>query len=70
MANYGRGYTEKNLRWRQLSWSHFRELLPVSRGALPEIGWFWGHLGRNRMMLLFRGDLEIPTDLQGIEFFR
>lgn len=34
-----------------------------------EVGWFWGRLGRNRLMLLRRGDLRIPTDLQGIEFY-
>ena len=49
VTEYGRGYTEKNLRrmiqfaeafpeqeivatlWRQLSWSHFRELLPLNK---------------------------------------
>ena len=49
VAEFGRGYAEKNLRrliqfaeafadeqtvatlWRQLSWSHFRELLPLER---------------------------------------
>lgn len=49
VAEYGRGYTEKNLRrmiqfaqafldenivaalWRHLSWSHFRELLPLNK---------------------------------------
>lgn len=49
VAEFGRGYTDKNLRrmiqfaqafpdeqivatlWRQLSWSHFRELLPLSK---------------------------------------
>ncbi len=49
VVEYGRGYTEKNLRrmmqfaepfpeeetvatlWRQLSWSHFRELLPLNK---------------------------------------
>lgn len=49
VAEYGRGYTDKNLRrmiqfaqafpdenivaalWRQLSWSHFRELLPLNK---------------------------------------
>lgn len=49
VQEYGRGFTEKNLRrmvqfaqafpdeqivatlWRQLSWSHFRELLPLAR---------------------------------------
>jgi hypothetical protein len=33
-----------------------------------EIGWFWGRLGRNRVLLLVRGDVEIPSDLDGIEY--
>lgn len=33
-----------------------------------ETGWFWGRLGRSRIMLLVRGDVEIPSDLDGIEF--
>ena len=33
-----------------------------------EVGWFWGRLGRSRVLLLVRGDLEIPSDLDGIEY--
>ena len=54
VAEYGRGFTEKNLRrmvqfaeafpdepivatlWRQLSWSHFRELLPLKKPVQRE----------------------------------
>lgn len=32
-----------------------------------EVGWFWGRLGRSRVLLLVRGDVEIPSDLDGIE---
>jgi predicted nucleotide-binding protein with TIR-like domain len=34
-----------------------------------EVGWFWGRLGRNRVLLLVRGDVEIPSDLDGIEYY-
>lgn len=33
-----------------------------------EVGWFWGRLGRRRILLLVRGDVEIPSDLDGIEY--
>jgi len=33
-----------------------------------EVGWFWGRLGRKRILLLVRGDIEIPSDLDGIEY--
>lgn len=33
-----------------------------------EVGWFWGRLGRNRVLLLVRGDIEVPSDLDGIEY--
>jgi predicted nucleotide-binding protein len=35
-----------------------------------EVGWFWGRLGRSRVLLLVRGDIEVPSDLDGIEFKR
>jgi predicted nucleotide-binding protein len=34
-----------------------------------EVGWFWGRLGRERVMLLCKGDIEFPSDLRGIEFY-
>jgi hypothetical protein len=33
-----------------------------------EVGWFWGRLGRSRVLLLLRGDVEVPSDLDGIEY--
>jgi hypothetical protein len=32
-----------------------------------EGGWFWGRLGRNRLLLLVWRDIEIPSNLDGIE---
>jgi hypothetical protein len=33
-----------------------------------EVGWFWGRLGRNRFLLLVRGQPTIPSDLSGMEY--
>lgn len=35
-----------------------------------EVGWFWGRLGRSRLLLLLKGDIEVPSDLLGVEFYR
>lgn len=35
-----------------------------------EVGWFWGKLGRARVLLLTRGDPEIPSDLSGLDHDR
>jgi predicted nucleotide-binding protein with TIR-like domain len=32
-----------------------------------EVGWFWGRLGRRRVLLLVKGDVELPSDLKGID---
>jgi len=32
-----------------------------------EVGWFWGRLGRDKIMVLIKGDVEIPSDLKGLE---
>ena len=32
-----------------------------------EVGWFWGRLGRGRIMLLVQGSPSIPSDLSGLE---
>lgn len=34
-----------------------------------EVGWFWGRLGRNKIMVLRKGDVEVPSDLQGVELY-
>jgi predicted nucleotide-binding protein len=35
-----------------------------------EVGWFWGRLRRDRVMVLVKGELEIPSDVLGIEYYR
>ena len=35
-----------------------------------EVGWFWGRLGRDRIFVLSRGEIELPSDLSGIEFYQ
>jgi predicted nucleotide-binding protein len=35
-----------------------------------EVGWFWGRLGRRRFLLLCQKDIEIPSDLAGLEYYR
>lgn len=30
-----------------------------------EVGWFWGRLGRERILIWFKEDIELPSDLQG-----
>jgi predicted nucleotide-binding protein len=35
-----------------------------------EVGWFWGCLGRKRVLVMCKGNIEIPSDLQGLEYYR
>jgi predicted nucleotide-binding protein len=42
--------------------------LRARQNVWVEVGWFWGRLGRRRVLLLVRGDVEIPSDLDGIEY--
>lgn len=40
------------------------------QNVVLEIGWIWAKLGRKRCLLLVRGDIEIPSDLLGVDIFR
>jgi predicted nucleotide-binding protein len=40
------------------------------QNVIMEIGWAWGKLGRERFLLLLRGDVEIPSDLSGVDVHR
>lgn len=43
--------------------------MPRARqNVVLEIGWAWARLGRQRCLLLLRGNVELPTDLSGVEF--
>lgn len=37
------------------------------QNVVMEIGWVWGKLGRQKCLLLKRGDIELPSDLAGVE---
>jgi hypothetical protein len=50
------GDAQQNVRARQNVWL--------------EVGWIWGRLGRNKVMVLCKGDVEIPSDLHGLEYYR
>ncbi|NOS89481.1 MAG: hypothetical protein HOP34_13255 [Methylococcaceae bacterium] len=40
------------------------------QNVIMEIGWMWGRLGREHCLLLTRGDVEVPSDLAGVELHR
>ncbi len=46
------------------------EQLRARQNVIVEIGWFWASLGRRKCLLLARGDIEIPSDLSGVEVHR
>lgn len=36
-----------------------------------EVGWFWGRLGRDRVLLLLKNSpMDLPSDLQGMEYYQ
>ena len=41
-------------------------LARARQNVIVEIGWFWGKFGRQRMLLLSRGQIELPSDLAGV----
>ena len=45
------------------------EQLRARQNIWIEIGWIWGRLGRNKLILLCKGNIEVPSDLQGMEYY-
>lgn len=41
-------------------------LLRARQNIWIEIGWFWGRIGMDRILILKKENVEIPTDLQGL----
>lgn len=54
----------------QSSLTPIQQFSRARQNAWLEIGWFWGRLGRDHIMLLVKGDIEIPSDLRGLEYHR
>jgi predicted nucleotide-binding protein len=47
-----------------------KETSPRARqNVWVEVGWFWGRLGRESLLLLRKGEVEIPSDLQGLLYY-
>jgi predicted nucleotide-binding protein len=40
------------------------------QNVVLELGWFMAHLGRERVLLLYAGDVEIPSDIFGIVYLQ
>jgi Zn-dependent protease with chaperone function len=41
--------------------------LRTRQNVVMEIGWAWGRLGRDRCLLLVRGEVHLPSDLSGAD---
>jgi CAP12/Pycsar effector protein, TIR domain len=46
------------------------ESLRARQNVIVEVGWFWGKFGRGKCLLLVKGDVEMPSDLSGVEVHR
>jgi predicted nucleotide-binding protein len=45
------------------------QLKPRARqNVIAEMGWFAGKLGRNRVCVLKKGDIEVPSDFAGVGY--
>jgi predicted nucleotide-binding protein len=40
------------------------------QNVIFEMGWFFGVLGRERTRLLYRGSIEIPSDVTGVVYIK
>lgn len=46
-----------------------KQVARARQNVWVEVGWFWGRLGRDRLLLLKKGDVEFPSDLSGLEHY-
>lgn len=46
------------------------ESMRARQNVVIGVGWFWGKLGRGKCLLFVRGNIEMPTDLSGVEVHR
>lgn len=40
------------------------------QNVIMELGWFMAHLGRERVIILYTGELEIPSDILGVVYLQ
>jgi predicted nucleotide-binding protein len=46
------------------------ERFRARQNVLIELGWFMAHLGRSRVYIVVKGNVEIPSDIVGVEVIR
>jgi hypothetical protein len=51
-----------------VSTSELRRRVRARQNVSLEYGWFWARLGRDRVLLLIRGELELPSDLASLSY--
>lgn len=51
-----------------ISTDEIRRRMRARQNVSLEYGWFWGRLGRDRVLLLLKGELELPSDLVGLPY--
>jgi predicted nucleotide-binding protein len=49
-------HTDTDSRWR------------ARQNVIMELGWFMARLGRDRVVILYSGELELPSDILGVVF--
>jgi len=40
------------------------------QNVIMELGWFMARLGRHRVVILYKGDIEIPSDILGVIYLK
>jgi predicted nucleotide-binding protein with TIR-like domain len=51
-----------------VSTDELRRRVRARQNVSLEYGWFWARLGRDRVLLLIKGELELPSDLAGLSY--
>jgi predicted nucleotide-binding protein len=46
------------------------ELMRARQNVIFEMGWFFGVLGRERTRLLYKGAIELPSDITGVMYIK
>lgn len=46
------------------------EKFRARQNVIFEMGWFFSYLGRSKTRLLYKGDIELPTDVTGIIYIK
>lgn len=53
---------------RTIGVSQTESLWRARQNVIMELGWFMAHLGRDRVVILYNGKLDIPSDILGVVY--